>query len=87
MLGILPLTMDDQGHVLPVRAKGVGHLTGVPPCIPLRRLIHMQAPISPDRVAAAWGYLGMGREQKVRQTRGQTLSYRSVFGAYLETDP
>ena len=62
--------MDDQGHVLPVGAEGVGHLTGECPCVPLRCLVHVQAPISPDGIAATWGYLDMGTEQKAGQMAG-----------------
>lgn len=79
----LPLTVDDQGHVLPVRAEGIGHLAGVRPHVPPQHLVNVQAPISLDGVLATWGYLDTGREQKA----GQTSLHCCVFGAYLETSP
>lgn len=76
----LSLTVDEQGHVLPVRAEGVGHLTGERPCIPLRRLLHVQAPVSPDGIAVTWGHLGMGREQKAGQMGGSSNNISVSLG-------
>lgn len=76
----LSLTVDDQGHVLPVRAEGVGHLTGERPCIPLRRLLHVQAPVSPDGIAVTWGHLGTGREQKAGQMGGSNNNISVSLG-------
>lgn len=77
----LPLTVDDQGHVLPVRAKDIGHLAGVHSHVPLRHLVNVQAPISLDGVLAAWGYLDTGREQKAGQTgRSNIIVFLCLWG-------
>lgn len=61
--GILPLTVDEQGHVLPVRAQGVAQLAAEAPRVLPGCLCQVQAAVGLDGVTAARGHLGRGREQ------------------------